>query len=80
MASVKKALGVPQYIEFSPCSHAVNKAMTEDIMRNLEVGLPRLLEDGIKMLVYAGEYDLSCNWLGNILLLAKTNSVSYSTV
>ncbi|XP_076906737.1 serine carboxypeptidase-like 49 [Bidens hawaiensis] len=37
----------------------------EDKMRNLEVGLPELLENGIKMLVYAGEYDLLCNWLGS---------------
>ena len=34
-------------------------------MRNLEVGIPALLEDGINMLVYAGEFDLICNWLGN---------------
>ncbi|KAK9078519.1 hypothetical protein SSX86_002576 [Deinandra increscens subsp. villosa] len=64
-ASVKKALGVPQDIDFVSCSGTVYRAMMEDIMRNLEVGLPELLEDGIKMLVYAGEYDLICNWLGN---------------
>ncbi|MBA0701319.1 hypothetical protein Goari_020439 [Gossypium aridum] len=39
--------------------------MLVDWMRNLEVGIPALLEDGIKLLVYAGEYDLICNWLGN---------------
>lgn len=38
--------------------------MLMDWMRNLEVGIPALLEDGIQMLVYAGEYDLICNWLG----------------
>lgn len=37
----------------------------DDWMRNLEVGIPALLEDGVKLLVYAGEYDLICNWLGN---------------
>uniref|UniRef100_A0A166DR91 Carboxypeptidase n=1 Tax=Daucus carota subsp. sativus TaxID=79200 RepID=A0A166DR91_DAUCS len=48
-------------------SHAGNgiNAMLVDWMRNLEVGIPALLEDGIQMLVYAGEYDLICNWLGN---------------
>lgn len=35
-----------------------------DWMRDLEVGIPALLEDGVKLLVYAGEYDLICNWLG----------------
>lgn len=39
--------------------------MIMDWMRNLEVGIPTLLEDGIQLLVYAGEYDLICNWLGN---------------
>ena len=33
-------------------------------MKNLEMGIPALLEDGLQMLVYAGEYDLMCNWLG----------------
>ncbi|GKC22778.1 probable receptor-like serine/threonine-protein kinase, partial [Tanacetum coccineum] len=30
----------------------------------LEVGLPNLLEDGIKMLIYVGKYNLVCNLLG----------------
>ncbi|XP_071709904.1 serine carboxypeptidase-like [Rutidosis leptorrhynchoides] len=62
--SVRQALGVGD-IEFVSCSTTVYQAMLMDWMRNLEVGIPGLLEDGIKMLVYAGEYDLICNWLGN---------------
>ncbi|XP_057530574.1 serine carboxypeptidase-like [Amaranthus tricolor] len=62
--SVKTALGV-QDINFLSCSPAVYKAMLVDWMRNLDVGIPALLEDGIQLLVYAGEYDLICNWLGN---------------
>ncbi|XP_031102353.1 serine carboxypeptidase-like [Ipomoea triloba] len=62
--SVKKALGVGD-IDFVSCSTTVYKAMLVDWMRNLEVGIPALLEDGIRLLVYAGEYDLICNWLGN---------------
>ncbi|KAL3530509.1 hypothetical protein ACH5RR_009831 [Cinchona calisaya] len=62
--SVRDALGVGN-IEFVSCSSAVHEAMITDYMRNLEVGIPALLEDGIKLLVYAGEYDLICNWLGN---------------
>ncbi|KAK6926716.1 Peptidase S10, serine carboxypeptidase [Dillenia turbinata] len=64
MDSVRQALGVGN-IEFVSCSSAVHEAMMTDWMRNLEVGIPPLLEDGIKLLVYAGEYDLICNWLGN---------------
>ncbi|OVA06947.1 Peptidase S10 [Macleaya cordata] len=62
--SVRDALGVGD-IEFVSCSPTVYQAMLMDWMRNLEVGIPALLEDGIKLLVYAGEYDLICNWLGN---------------
>nr|GMD35351.1 serine carboxypeptidase-like [Ipomoea batatas] len=62
--SVKEALGVGD-IEFVSCSTTVYQAMLVDWMRNLEVGIPALLEDGIQMLIYAGEYDLICNWLGN---------------
>ncbi|XP_010541311.1 PREDICTED: serine carboxypeptidase-like 48 [Tarenaya hassleriana] len=62
--SVRSALGVGD-IEFVSCSSAVYDAMQMDWMRNLEAGIPTLLEDGIKALVYAGEYDLICNWLGN---------------
>jgi serine carboxypeptidase-like clade IV len=36
-------------------------------MRNLEVGISELLENDIKVLIYAGEYDLICNWLGECL-------------
>ncbi|KAL0320202.1 UNVERIFIED_CONTAM: Serine carboxypeptidase-like 49 [Sesamum radiatum] len=62
--SVRDALGVGN-IEFVSCSPTVYQVMLVDWMRNLEVGIPALLEDGIKLLVYAGEYDLICNWLGN---------------
>ncbi|XP_057953064.1 serine carboxypeptidase-like [Malania oleifera] len=62
--SVRNVLGVGK-IEFVSCSSKVYDAMVVDWMRNLEVGIPALLDDGIKLLVYAGEYDLICNWLGN---------------
>ncbi|KAI4302316.1 hypothetical protein MLD38_038077 [Melastoma candidum] len=61
---VREALGVGS-IDFVSCSPTVYQAMLVDWMRNLEVGIPALLEDGIQLLVYAGEYDLICNWLGN---------------
>ncbi|EPS62211.1 hypothetical protein M569_12581, partial [Genlisea aurea] len=60
--SVKASLGVGD-LEWVSCSPRVYTAMLMDWMRNLEVGIPALLEDGVKLLVYAGEYDLICNWL-----------------
>ncbi|XP_028776246.1 serine carboxypeptidase-like [Neltuma alba] len=62
---VKEALGVNEELEFVSCSSEVYDSMAQDWMRNLAVGIPALLEDGIKVLVYAGEQDLICNWLGN---------------
>ncbi|XP_077214259.1 serine carboxypeptidase-like [Tasmannia lanceolata] len=62
--SVREALGVGNR-KFVSCSPLVYEAMLMDWMKNLEVGIPSLIEDGIKVLIYAGEYDLICNWLGN---------------
>eukprot|EP00262_Sarcandra_glabra_P016595 TRINITY_DN545_c0_g1_i1.p1 TRINITY_DN545_c0_g1~~TRINITY_DN545_c0_g1_i1.p1 ORF type:complete len:499 (-),score=77.72 TRINITY_DN545_c0_g1_i1:189-1685(-) len=62
--SVRDALGVGDR-KFVSCSPIVYEAMITDWMKNLEVGIPALIEDGINLLVYAGEYDLICNWLGN---------------
>lgn len=61
---VKSALGVGD-IDFVSCSSDVYYAMVNDWMQNFDVGIPALLESGVDVLIYAGEYDLICNWLGN---------------
>ena len=61
--TVRQALGVGD-LDFVSCSTTVYEAMMGDWMKNLEEGIPALLEDGIRLLVYAGEKDLICNWLG----------------
>ncbi|KAI5389008.1 variant 2, Serine carboxypeptidase-like 48 [Lathyrus oleraceus] len=61
---VKEALGVGK-IEFVSCSSEVYDALVQDWMFNYDQFLPELLENGIKVLIYAGEYDLICNWIGN---------------
>lgn len=65
LQKVKSALGVGNDLKYVSCSKTVYDAMVQDWMKNLEVGIPTLLEDGIKLLVYAGVEDLICNWLGN---------------
>jgi len=62
--SVKKELGVEGRM-WVACSPKIQTAMLADIMRNMEPKFPGLLEDGIQVLIYAGEYDFICNWLGN---------------
>lgn len=49
------------------CNPMVNHALRAGFMRNLEVGLPKHLEEGLKVLIYAWAYDFVCNWLGHIL-------------
>lgn len=71
--SVRQALGVGD-LEFVSCSPTVYQALLVDWMRNLEVGIPTLLEDGIKLLIYAGEYDLICNWLGEFTCIVLNNT------
>ncbi|KAE9600583.1 putative carboxypeptidase C [Lupinus albus] len=66
--TVRDALGVGD-LDFVSCSSTVYDAMVQDWMRNLDVGIPSLLEDGIEVLVYAGEEDLMCNWLVTNLAL-----------
>ncbi|KAK1374722.1 hypothetical protein POM88_030915 [Heracleum sosnowskyi] len=63
LPSVKEALGV--HTGGVSCSKTVYSAMQEDWMKDLEVGFPALLEDEVKVMIYAGEYNLICNWLGN---------------
>ncbi|GFP79688.1 serine carboxypeptidase-like [Phtheirospermum japonicum] len=69
--SVKKALGVDEDIEFVSCSDSVFDAMLGDQMINHALYIPELLQDGIKLLVYVGEYDFICNWLGNFIWVAE---------
>eukprot|EP01018_Ginkgo_biloba_P017191 Gb_07103 [translate_table: standard] len=62
--SVWDVLGVGDQ-KFISCVPLVYEAMLTDWMRNMEVGIPTLIEDSIKLLVYGGEYDLICKLIGN---------------
>ncbi|KAL0709921.1 hypothetical protein Bca4012_016899 [Brassica carinata] len=70
--NVRKALGVGEN-KWELCRDNVHEAMTEDWMINLEVNIPALVEDGINLLIYAGEYDFICNWLGNSRWVEQMN-------
>ncbi|KAJ4907960.1 Serine carboxypeptidase-like 47 [Raphanus sativus] len=70
--NVRKVLGVGEN-KWELCTGNVHEAMTEDVMINLEVKIPSLVEDGINLLVYAGEYDFICNWLGNSRWVEQMN-------
>ncbi|PWN52822.1 hypothetical protein IE53DRAFT_377822 [Violaceomyces palustris] len=64
---VKKQLGVPSSVHFQSCNTQVNQAflLHGDSMHNSAALLPELIDDGKRVLIYAGEADAMCNWAGN---------------
>jgi len=64
---VKAALGVSPARDFASCNMDVNKAFTMngDGMHNAALLLPELVNDGVRLLVYAGNADMMCNYMGN---------------
>lgn len=62
-ASTQAALGVSG--KWQSCNYQVNSDFSADWMRNYQQDVPPLLGDNIPVLIYAGDYDFICNWLGN---------------
>jgi cathepsin A (carboxypeptidase C) len=66
-AKNKAALGVDPSRDFESCNMQVNQgfAFQGDGMHNSASLLPELINDGIRLLVYAGNADMMCNYIGN---------------
>lgn len=60
---VKKVLGVKK--TWSTCNFGINGMFHVDWMHNQAENIPPLLENGIRTLIYAGDVDFICNWMGN---------------
>jgi cathepsin A (carboxypeptidase C) len=63
--SNKRALGVNPDLKFQSCNMEVNQAFMfqGDGMHNSGALLPELVNDGIRLLVYAGNADAMCNFI-----------------
>ncbi|EKM57984.1 uncharacterized protein PHACADRAFT_206831 [Phanerochaete carnosa HHB-10118-sp] len=68
-AGVRKTLGIDPSTQsnFSACNDDVNRRFSAslDHVFPAEYYLEALLERGIKVLIYVGDYDWVCNWVGN---------------
>ncbi|KAJ3526965.1 hypothetical protein NMY22_g9960 [Coprinellus aureogranulatus] len=64
---VKTTLGVDPERNFASCNMEVNQAFTAngDGAHNSAALLPELVNDGVRLLVYAGNADMMCNYIGN---------------
>ena len=64
---VREALGVSKARKWSDCSRSVTLLfeLAGDYMKDYQQMIPDLIEDGIRYLIYAGDQDFICNWLGN---------------
>jgi len=62
---VQKALGVDKV--YKECDNLVNMEFVAgaDEMHSWEPQIAELLGEKVKVLIYAGEYDFICNWMGN---------------
>ncbi|KII83244.1 hypothetical protein PLICRDRAFT_455809 [Plicaturopsis crispa FD-325 SS-3] len=63
----KLALGVDPARKFASCNMEVNQgfAFQGDGMHDSSKLIPELVESGIRLLVYAGNADMMCNFIGN---------------
>ncbi|KAG0244091.1 Alpha/Beta hydrolase protein [Mortierella sp. GBAus27b] len=63
---VMNDLGV-QVNKFQSCNMQINMRfmLNGDWMKPFHLMVPPLLEDGIRVLIYAGDADYICNWMGN---------------
>ncbi|KAI0342248.1 alpha/beta-hydrolase [Trametopsis cervina] len=65
-ATVLKKIGVDSGVKYSECSNSVGNqfSKTGDDARTLLPQLSALADSGLKLLIWAGDADINCNWLG----------------
>eukprot|EP00123_Amoebidium_parasiticum_P011856 comp20942_c1_seq1/m.27989 comp20942_c1_seq1/g.27989 ORF comp20942_c1_seq1/g.27989 comp20942_c1_seq1/m.27989 type:complete len:455 (-) comp20942_c1_seq1:446-1810(-) len=63
--SIKQILGVGDNVEWQLCSPIVGRHFTRDIQKDFSYDVIRLLKAGVRVLIYAGDDDYICNYIGN---------------
>lgn len=69
--ATRRALGVPRAFpgEWQECNAKVQQAMRDEYMVSAAPLIPAMLRRGVRLLVYNGDQDLICNFLGELYLL-----------
>ncbi|CAM9858315.1 unnamed protein product [Heterosigma akashiwo] len=62
LARVRRLGGGARWEE---CNNKVNGMFASDWMKSFHGNLVPMLEGGVRVLVYAGDCDYICNWMGN---------------
>ncbi|KAH8099460.1 peptidase S10 serine carboxypeptidase [Cristinia sonorae] len=73
LPAVKKALGAPPAAQFKGCNYAVNSEfyLQGQAIHNSAAFLPKLLHNGVRVMVYAGDVDSVCNYIGVELWMTR---------
>ena len=66
LPATRKALGITSASsQWSSCNMQVNSMFKNDWMKSQQYTIPPLLANGVRVLIYAGDADFICNWMGN---------------
>ena len=64
-ADVQASLGVPPKTLWQACDMLVNTMFVQDWFKDFNWTIPQLLQHDVRVLIYAGDMDFICNWIGN---------------
>ncbi|GMH88552.1 hypothetical protein TrVE_jg6994 [Triparma verrucosa] len=64
---VREAFGIPDKKRWAECNKVVDIVMVYggDWMKTFDAYVAEVLDSGVRGLIYAGEFDFICNWMGN---------------
>jgi serine carboxypeptidase-like clade 4 len=62
--AVRKSLGVSPKADWTSCSRLVGVFMLDDLESNFAEDIPKIIDAGVRVLIYNGVKDLICNFIG----------------
>jgi len=62
--TVQSNLGVPAGTTWQTCNDQVNEDFGTDVITSYRYEIPNILAAGIPVVIYNGDLDLICNWVG----------------